>query len=539
MKLQFLLLSLVLFLFVDEINAQEENKKKMLEKAPENWFNLDAKKDNIKGVSTEKAYLELLKNKKSKKVIVAILDSGVEIDHEDLKDKIWVNRDEVAGNSVDDDKNGYIDDVYGWNFIGGKDGKQVHYDTWEMARLYKKYSAQFKGKDTLELKGKDKKDFALFKDVKAKFEKERKYAERTIEYIKKQKAAFIEKDELLKKHLNKEEYNVEDLKVVDAKGDSAVIKAVKLMSRYKKYNYTAKSFDGGIKHFEIMTKYKLNPDFDPRNIVGDNFEDKSEKYYGNNEVEGPDAFHGTHVAGIVGASRNNEKGMKGIAENVELMVVRVVPAGDERDKDVANAVYYAVDNGAQIINMSFGKAYSPHKGIVDKAFKYAAKKGVLIVHAAGNDSENSDEIDNFPNRRYLKAKKECKTWIEVGASSWGEGKRFIGGFTNYGKQNVDVFAPGVDVYSAIPDGKYGNASGTSMAAPVFSGVAALVWSYYPELTALQLKDILLKSAVKYKGTEVPVPGSKDKKVDFTQLSRTGGIVNVYEALLLAEKMTKK
>lgn len=539
MKLRLTLLSLALFLLIGAANAQQEKKKKQPEKAPENWFNLDAKTDNIRGVSTEKAYAELLKNKKSKKVIVAILDSGVEIDHEDLKDKIWVNKDEIAGNGIDDDKNGYIDDVYGWNFIGGKDGKQVHYDTWEMARLYKKYTDQFKNKDTLKLKKKEKADFAQYKVVKAEFEKQKKYADGTIEYLKKQKAEFIEKDMLLQKHLNKEEYSLQDLEAYDAKGDSAVIKAVKFMSRYKKYNYTAESFDGGIDYFKVMTDYKLNPEFNPRHIIGDNYADKTEKYYGNNEVEGPDAFHGTHVAGIVGAIRHNDKGMKGIAENIELMVVRVVPSGDERDKDVANAVYYAVDNGAQIINMSFGKAFSPYKSIVDKAFKYAEKKGVLIVHAAGNDSQNSDEIDNFPNRRYLKPKKECKTWIEVGASSWGDGKRFIGGFSNYGKKNVDIFAPGVDIYSTIPDGKYGKAGGTSMASPVVAGVAALVWSYYPDLTAVQLKDILLKSAVKYKGTKVPVPGSKDKEIDFAELSQTGGIVNAYEALLLAEKMTKK
>ena len=537
MKLKFTLFCLALFALVGETHAQQE--KKLLNKAPENWFNLDAKTDNIRGVSTEKAYAELLKNKKSKKVIVAILDSGVEVDHEDLKDKIWINKDEIAGNGVDDDKNGYIDDVHGWNFIGGKNGQQVHYDTWEMARLYKKYTAQFKDKDTLKLKKKEKLEFEEYKIVKAKFEGERKYAEGTIEYLNKQKAEFIEKDKLLKKHLNKEEYSIEDLDSIDAKGDSTIIKAAKFMARYKKYKYTAESFDGGIEYFKIMTDYKLNPDFDPRHIIGDNYADKTERHYGNNKVEGPDAFHGTHVAGIVGANRKNDKGMKGIADNVELMAVRTVPAGDERDKDVANAVYYAVDNGAQIINMSFGKAFSPHKDVVDKAFKYAEKKGVLIVHAAGNESENSDEIDNFPNRRYLKPKKECKTWIEVGASSWGAGRRFIGGFTNYGKKNVDLFAPGVDIYSTTPDGKYGNASGTSMASPVVAGVAALVWSYYPNLTAIQLKEILLKSAESYKGTEVPVPGQKDKKVDFKELSKTGGIVNAYKALLLAEKMSKK
>lgn len=533
MKKKLLLILSATFLFSIYAFAQKT--------APENdnWFNLDAQTDSVNGVSTEKAYKELLKDKKSSKVIVAILDSGVDIEHEDLKDKIWVNKDEIAGNGKDDDGNGYIDDVYGWNFIGGKDGKHIDKDTWEMARLYKKYSAKFKDMDSEKLKKKEKAEFNLYQKVKIKYEKELQKYKSYLDYFEHQKKTYLKNDELIKKQLGKEEYSNEDLKSIENNSDSTIVKAAKFMLKQMKHNRTLEGLDETIGHIKTIVDYKLNPDFDPRHIVGDNYEDKTEKYYGNNDVIGPDAFHGTHVAGIVGADRNNNLGIKGIADNVELMAVRVVPSGDERDKDVANAVYYAIDNGAQIINMSFGKAFSPYKEVVDKAFKYAEKKGVLIVHGAGNDSQNSDEIQNYPNRRYLNSKKECKTWIEVGASAHGFDKNFIGGFTNYGKKNVDIFAPGVQINSTTPGSKYEKASGTSMASPVVAGVAALVLSYYPNLSAKQLKEILLKSCIKYKGQKVSLPGSKEEKVDFSNLSQTGGIVNVYEALLLAEKMTNK
>ncbi|MDW8297087.1 MAG: S8 family peptidase, partial [Raineya sp.] len=283
----------------------------------------------------------------------------------------------------------------------------------------------------------------------------------------------------------------------------------------------------------------LNPEFNPRKIVGDNPKKLREKGYGNNDVKGPDAFHGTHVAGIIAANRENNLGIKGVANNVLIMPIRAVPDGDERDKDVANAIFYAVDNGAHIINMSFGKGYSPNKKFVDEAVKYAESKGVLLVHAAGNDAKNLEVEPNFPNRYYADGG-EAKNWLEIGASSWhNSNDKFVANFSNYGKTKVDVFAPGVDIYSTVPDkNTYKNASGTSMAAPTTSGVAALLMSYYPELTAVQVKEILMKSAIRYE-QDINKPGEKGEKVKLSDLCITGGIINAYEAIKLAEQMTKK
>jgi cell wall-associated protease len=260
-------------------------------------------------------------------------------------------------------------------------------------------------------------------------------------------------------------------------------------------------------------------------------------------VKGPEAMHGTHVAGIIGAVRTNNKGMKGVADNVRIMGVRCVPDGDERDKDVANSIIYAVDNGAQVINMSFGKSFSWDKAAVDKAVKYAQSKDVLLVHAAGNDSKDNDNKanSNFPKANFEKAgwfsPKKAKNWIEVGALSWKKDDDAVATFSNYGQGNVDLFAPGVDIYSTTPDGKYRNLSGTSMASPVTAGVAAVIRSYYPELTAEQVKECLEKSVVK-QNYKVKKPGSEDK-VPFSSLSRTGGVVNVYEAVKLAGQMKGK
>jgi len=276
-------------------------------------------------------------------------------------------------------------------------------------------------------------------------------------------------------------------------------------------------------------------------IVGDNVNDINDRFYGNNDVMGQFGFHGTHVSGIIGALRKNGVGMDGVADNVKVMLVKAVPDGDERDKDVALAIRYAVDNGARIINMSFGKSFSPHKDWVDDAIRYADSKGVLLVHAAGNDGNNNDSTDNFPNPDFAD-NTHPSNFITVGASSNGKTGPKIAGFSNYGKKSVDLFAPGVQIYSTVPGGnKYGSASGTSMAAPVVAGVAALVLSYYPELTAKQLKEVLEKSASPLPdGTKnVSKPNTPGVQVPFADLSITGGLVNAYSALQLAETMTNK
>jgi subtilisin family serine protease len=289
----------------------------------------------------------------------------------------------------------------------------------------------------------------------------------------------------------------------------------------------------GVDHFKAAVEYGYNPHFNSRLIVGDDPNNPFEKNYGNNDVEGGDAKHGTHVAGIIGANRKNEKGIKGIADNVEIIAIRVVPTtGDERDKDIANGILYAVDNGAQVINMSFGKDYSPNKDAVDKAVKYAEEKGVLLMHAAGNEAEDLDTSSQFPTR-YYKNKKAAKTWMEIGASAWGRDSTLVASFSNYGKKSVDLFAPGVEIYSTTPDNEYQDLQGTSMACPIASGVAALLWSYFPDLTAEQIKNILNQSSRKFDGLKVLKPGSADE-VSLNELSLTGGMINTYEAVRLAQ-----
>ncbi len=508
-----------------------------LTKAPTDWFNLDYQTDKVRGVSTEKAYAELLGNKKSTTVIVAIIDSGIDIEHEDLKDKIWVNTKEIAGNGVDDDKNGYIDDINGWNFIGNAKGEMINHDNLELTRQYVKYKKKFEGKSATDFKGKEREEFDFYQEIKKDYEKELQEAKTMNSMLVPFLAAYNKADSTIKAVLNKDEYTTEEVNAIESE-DKDIVAAKQVFGMLAINNATGQDLEDAVEHFKEQLDYNLNTEFDPRALVGDDYENIKEKFYGNNLVEGPDAMHGTHVAGIIGANRNNEIGMKGIANDVKIMVLRTVPNGDERDKDVANSIYYAVDNGARIINMSFGKDYSPYKEYVDKAVKYAEKKGVLIVHAAGNDGRDTDARRNYPHPQYKKSGKWASNWIEVGASSWEDKDEFAAEFSNYGEKTVSVFAPGVAIYSTVPDNKYKNLQGTSMAAPVVTGIAALVLSYYPKLKAQGLKKIILESSTKYPDVEVNIPGTRDKTKKFSKLCQTAGIVNAYNALKMAEGYKK-
>lgn len=504
-------------------------------KAPEDWFHLDSTADSFRGVSTNKAY-ELLGNTPSRTIVVGVIDSGVDIDHEDLKSVIWTNEKEIAGNGVDDDKNGYVDDTHGWNFIGGKDGKNVNEDTYELTREYVRLKKKFEGMK--KIRRKDKEEHKYYEEVKQEYEK--KATELKDQYNDFKKFAEIYKiaNNLIKTQLGKEgEITAEDLENINAT-DEMVKQSKAVLAYALENNITEKYLEDAEEYFNKGLKFGYNTEFDPRPIVGDNYQNLEEKGYGNSDVKGPDASHGTHVSGIIAADRGNNLGIEGIADNVKIMPIRAVPNGDERDKDIANAIYYAVDNGAQVINMSFGKDYSPNKEAVDKAVKYAESKGVLLIHAAGNDGENLDKERNFPSKKLQKSNGVAANWLEIGASSWGDNTNFVGNFSNYGKQSVDLFAPGVDIYSTKPDQKYENENGTSMAAPVVSGVAALLMSHFPDLSADQIKDIIVKSVVKYPDAKVNKPGGdKGESTSFEELSATGGIVNALEAVKMAQQMT--
>ncbi len=518
------------FLIVTSLSAQ-----------PENWFNLDPEDDKVLGISTERMYEKLIQGKIGKVVIVAVLDSGVDPKHKELKEIMWVNADEIPNNGLDDDKNGYIDDIHGWNFLGNAKGENVHHDNLEMTRIYRKLKPKYENADSTKLTKKQLVEFRLYHQLAKDLEINReKYKDAT--FLEPFYKALVS----LKELIGKENISKEDIEGFET-DDPLVARTANVALQLIEQGYT---LDGIIEEVEEQFDYynarlnfMYNPDFDPRSIIGDDYDNPNDRNYGNNDVKGPDAFHGTAVAGAIAANRNNGTDVKGVANNVRIMAVRVVPDGDERDKDVANAIRYAVDNGASIINMSFGKGYSWDKKAVDKAVKYAAKKDVLLVHAAGNDGKENFPNNNFPNDQYEKkgflgmGKKYADNWIEVGALSWETGENMAASFSNYSKQNVDVFAPGVRMKLPIQDDKYRVMDGTSFAAPVVSGVAAMLRSYFPSLTAKQVKEIIMESSIRPKGTVIQ-PGS-DELVPFNDLSVSGGMVNVFNAMIKANEIQGK
>jgi cell wall-associated protease len=548
-----IILAFLFFLQAQTISAQQADS---LQAPPEDWFVLDPETDTVQGVSADKTYTTLLKDKPSKTVLVAVIDSGIDIEHEDLKDVIWTNEDEVPGNGLDDDKNGYVDDIHGWNFIGGKEGN-VNADTYEVTREYARLKGKYENIDEKKVGKKQRGEYEHWKKVKEKYDRDSKYNREQYEMYNQQYQLYINAyrtidfcDSILEKASGRPVLK-SSLASIEPKNDTinfAKQTLIKIMESVEgdisasqfleELNGYLDQLKEGVDHFEVAVKYGYNTEFNSRAVIGDDINNINEKGYGNNDVEGPDARHGTHVAGIIGANRKNTIGIRGIADNVRIMSVRAVPNGDERDKDIANAIYYAVDNGAQIINMSFGKKFSPQKEAVDKAVKYAESKGVLLIHAAGNDSDNLDMESNFPNKNFASGG-QSKTWLEIGASSFGADNEFVGSFSNYGKKSVDLFAPGVQIYSTVPDDKYENLQGTSMACPATSGVAAMIMSYFPDLKAAEVKDILKQSTRKFDNLKVIKPGSKEEQMLFSDLSNTGGLINAYEAVKLAASMQSK
>ena len=495
-----------------------------------NWQNLDLKTDTTFGISTEKAYNELLKGKKSTPVVVAVLDGGVDLNHEDLKRVIWINKKEIAGNGKDDDKNGYVDDVHGWNFLGGKTGS-IEFETLELTRLVRRDNARFAGVTALTVAAKDKAAYETYVKNREEVEKELGTAKSNLTGISGFKNVL---DGVLKK-IGKENPTVEDWKNFTPQGPQETkIKEtiLNILSDMDFKTFYDTQIAEGYKYYYGQVNYNYNVDYNPRSIVGDNPNDDKERFYGNNDIKGPDALHGSHVAGIIGADRTNTIGIKGVADNVIIIGVRNTPNGDERDKDVANAIRYAADNGAKVLNMSFGKSYAWNKAVVDEAVKYAVSKDVLLVHAAGNDNKDVDVENNFPTAKYLDGT-IASAWLTVGASGWKDDETLKAAFSNYGKRTVDVFAPGVRILSTVPDNKYIEEDGTSMAAPVVAGLAALIRSYYPKLTAVQVKEIIIKSVVKVNHNVSTMKGADTVSIPFADLCVSGGIVNAYNALKLA------
>ncbi len=512
------------------------------------WHLKDAETDTLYGISLKKAY-DFLKGKKSVPVIVAVIDSGIDTAHEDLRPVLWRNTKEIPGNGIDDDKNGYVDDYYGWNFLGNKNGENVNKENYESLRVYNRFKDKYEGKtiDESKLNASEKEEYLEWKRAATESQPDPK-EQIELMYMDVALKSIIKNDSILRADMGKDQYSMEELEAYTGKTEEAKKAKLGLINTTKLLSIDDLDVKGLIKElggyvsskkeaFEARNK----PMTDYRKIIGDNYSDINDRYYGNADVMGGEPLHGTHVAGIIGAVRNNNVGIDGVADNVKLMMIRAVPDGDEYDKDIALAIKYAVDNGAKVINMSFGKSFSPEKKWVDDAVKYAEKHDVLIVHAAGNDGKNIDEKPNYPNPVFKGSNMRASNYITVGASADPEfsKKNMIATFSNYGPATVDVFAPGTKIYSTVPGGdKYASLQGTSMAAPVVAGVAALIRSYFPKLTAAQVKHVIETSAIKFDGKDIEfVNPSTHEKVSANELSKTGGFLNAAAAVKYAEKVS--
>lgn len=509
---------------IGNIDSTPLKTQALTEEQARNWKDYDLVTDTIPGMSINKAYAELLQDKKGQTVIVAVIDSGIDIEHEDLDAVIWTNTDEIPDNGIDDDNNGYIDDVHGWNFLGDVVDENLEYE--RIVRDQAMFPADMVAKAQKEYDAK----VAAAQQEKAFYEQ--------------QIAALQGFDSKLQTATGKKDYTLDDVNAVGTEEDEALVQAKGIAQRvfpqYESFKNLIGLLQGEVDGLTALLngdKLKTNYRMD---ILNDDPYVWDTPVYGNNEYSGPDpekadAFHGTHVAGIIAAERDNGLGANGVANHVEIMVLRAVSQADEYDKDIAKAIRYAADNGAKIINGSFGKYHSTHAQWVWDAIKYAESKDVLFVNAAGNEGIDTDFTQVYPQDQVLAGEEISDNFLTVGALNFEYGSGLVANFSNYGKSSVDVFAPGVAIYSTAPNNEYRNAGGTSMASPAVAGVAAVIRSYYPKLTASEVKHVIMDSGLTT-SARVILGGDAENTKAFGEITVSGKMANLYNALILASRI---
>lgn len=549
-------------LFIILISCKTVNKK-IFESNPLKtsdliWCQKDFSSTNLPGISLEKAIANLSKLSPHKEVIVATIDNLIDTNHEDLKDAIWMNKNEIPNNGIDDDHNGYVDDDHGWNFLGTKSGNYIVWGNFEYTRFIRKYEPIFRDKNPKDISANDLAKYNEYRRALTFQDKWYRYYSNWEKSLKYRFLTYQAGKDTLKYFFPKEDYTIKDLDSLfnkyktndksfkqrrDTEDKDLASLILSMKNHYETDGGSYEKFEDKYKQIDSITNKNLNVAYNERLWIDGDKEELKEGYGNGNvnpKIEGirSNNSHNTKVSSIIAANRKNNIGIQGFSDNIKIMPLSISPSGDENDKDIAMAIRYAVDNGAKVINMSFAKEFSLHPEWVTIALQYAEKHNVLVVHAASNDSSDNDINPVYPNDYLYDDKPEvCSNFINVGSTSKRLDSTFVSSFSNYGKKNVDLFAPGEDIYTAIPDNKYDFDSGTSLAAPMVSGTAALLWLYYPKLTVQQVKQIILDSGTPY-DLDVIVPGTKDKKVKFSELSKSGKVLNVYNAMQMAKTMSK-
>lgn len=518
---------------VDSVIILNETSKKDFIK----WYYKDINSDSIPGISLEKAYATILNNKKGNPVIVAFLDSAMDINNKSLSNNIWINSNEISNNNIDDDSNGYIDDINGWNFLGNYKGENIIHANYEYIRIVRFYNPFFENKTEENLNYEDLTNFNNYKKAKIKYDKATDLGRRKYFYAKDILKKDNEAKDALSSYFIDKEYNIDELIKIDTIGNG-LKRHVDQLKSLLEYNQPEEETKQEFNEIEIDYTKRLNIEYNERELIGDNPNDINDTNYGNNNISSNLDFytHGTRVSSIVTENVNENISIN----NIKIMPICISPFGDEHDKDIAIGISYAVDNGAKIINMSFGKEFSMYPEWVHNAFKYAEKHNVLIVSSCGNSGINLNEVnDYFPNDNFDNGKEVTDNFLLVGASKKTVNKDLKASYSNYGNIDVDIFAPGYEIFTSYPNNETKLDGGTSLSSALTSKVAALIFSYYPNLTASQVKHIIMDSGVKYTiPVNTPTKDDKNKMTPFNELSKSGKIVNAYNALIMADSISK-